>query len=151
MTETINWNWTRYSTGTDYEDDDAETVSVEPPTYDYNILEFTPSTPEVGPRPGEAPTLLNAEVKDDAKQISLSFLKEGNSYKTYIPIMRKIKYKVYLPGDDEPIYCSTVNSVAACLKANGIDKSMWQVYRFMKRTGTDGLIDPSGAKVLRIT
>ena len=55
MTETINWNWTRYSTGTDYEDDDAEPVSVEPPTYDYNILEFTPSTPEVGPRPGEAP------------------------------------------------------------------------------------------------
>ena len=146
MTNTIEWNWTRYSTGTDYEDD-AESVSVEPPTYDYNILEFTPSTPE-GP---ETPTLLDAEVKDDAKQISLSFLKEGNPYKTYIPIMRKIKYKVYLPGDDEPIYCSTVNSVSACLKANGIDKSMWQVYRFMKRTDTDGVIDASGARVLPVT
>ena len=50
MTETINWNWTRYSTGTDYEDD-AESVSVEPPTYDYNILEFTPSTPEAPEAP----------------------------------------------------------------------------------------------------
>lgn len=145
----MQFTWARYATGTDFEDEpesDEDTVSVDPPR------------PDV-PQDRETRQLLNAEIKDDAKQISLSFSDEyGQEYNAYIPIHRKIKYKVFLPRSDEPIYCSTAASVAACLKSNGVDYNMWQVYRHMKRTGSgasveggqNGVIGRSGARIIPV-
>jgi len=161
----------RYATGTDFEDEpesDEDTLSASGAGYASaesaagSSVSVDPPRPDV-PQDRETRQLLNAEIKDDAKQISLSFSDEyGQEYNAYIPINRKIKYKVFLPRSDEPIYCSTAASVAACLKSNGVDYKMWKVYRHMKRTSTEtasgvsveggqnGVIGRSGARIIPV-
>ena len=98
-------------------------------------------------------TLMKSSFDSQRNEICLDFMSsDEDGIGSLYEIRKKIKYIVTVPGVERRIYCPNAKTVATALKRHGIEFTMWQLYRYLKRPSDAEAVEPKlmGATVTKV-
>jgi len=83
-------------------------------------------------------TMMKSHFDAAQKQICLDFMScDEDGIGSLYQIRKKIKYVITIPGVERRVYAPNAKAAESAFMRHGIDFSMWQIYRYFKRGGTE--------------